>query len=68
MTRSERKGPPALPKPVEEMTDEEFNAAADEWRAWLDTMPRPKPTREDAPMDGVVVEKPKLKATRNRNA
>jgi hypothetical protein len=58
MPGSERKGPPALPKPVEEMTDEELNAAADEWRAWVDIQSPPKRWREDAPMDGVVVERP----------
>jgi len=43
------------------MTDEEFNRLADEHVKKLDAMPRPKRTREDAPMDGVVVKPPRKK-------
>jgi hypothetical protein len=45
----------------DKMTDEEFNRLADEHLKKLDDMPRPKRTREDAPMDGVVVEPPRKK-------
>lgn len=38
------------------MTDDELNRAADAHVKKLDAKPRPKPSRQDAPMDGVVVE------------
>ncbi len=51
---------PEAPSPPDHssLSDEELNRLADAHVKKLDAMPPPKRKRVDAPMDGVVVEKP----------